>query len=59
MGTQHFRNTLSYIQTRQRQAADAGDGDDEVEGEEGTEAKKVDWEAVDVAGECLKMGIGR
>jgi len=55
---QHFRNTLTYIQTRQRQHADrdAGDGDDEAD-KEGV--KKVDWESVDVVGGCLKMGISR
>ncbi len=58
MGSQHFRNTLSYIQTKQRQATDRLN-DEEVEGEEGEIAKEVDWEAVDVVGGCLKMGIRR
>ncbi|KAL0252612.1 hypothetical protein I308_102004 [Cryptococcus tetragattii IND107] len=52
----HFRNTLLYIRGRQRQAqADASDQGDEREEEEGK--KKVDWESVDVAGGCLKMGL--
>jgi vacuolar protein sorting-associated protein 35 len=65
-GMQHFRNTLMYIQTRQRQYAerDGGEegenGENGEEGKEGGEAgKKVDWEAVDVVGGCLKMGITR
>jgi len=53
---QHFRNTLNYIQTRQRQA---GEREDDVEGEEKDGVKKVDWESVDVVGGCLKMGITR
>jgi len=53
---QHFRNTLNYIQTRQTQA---GEREDDVEGEEKDGLKKVDWESVDVVGGCLKMGITR
>ncbi|WVQ85663.1 hypothetical protein IAT38_007829 [Cryptococcus sp. DSM 104549] len=60
MIVKHFRNTLLYIQSRQRQAqdqADAAAGGEEAEGKEGK--KKVDWESVDVVGGCLKMGLGR
>jgi vacuolar protein sorting-associated protein 35 len=45
---QHFKNTLIYILTRQRQAAEKADGEDK---------KRADWEDVDVIGGCLKMGI--
>lgn len=55
---QHFRNTLTYIQTRQRQHADGGAGEDGDEAEKDG-VKKVDWESVDVVGGCLKMGISR
>jgi len=61
-GQQHFRNTLSYIQTRQRQYAqksteeEEGEGEREGEGEE-EERRKIDWEAVDIVGGCLKMGL--
>ncbi|WVR05955.1 hypothetical protein IAU60_002982 [Kwoniella sp. DSM 27419] len=66
MIVKHFRNTLTYIQGRQRQAAEAvesaSDGGDKEAGsgeeEEGVK-KKVDWESVDVIGGCLKMGIAR
>jgi vacuolar protein sorting-associated protein 35 len=44
----HFKNTLIYILTRQRQAAEKADGEDK---------KRADWEDVDVIGGCLKMGI--
>ncbi|OCF38322.1 vacuolar protein sorting-associated protein VPS35 [Kwoniella heveanensis CBS 569] len=58
MIVKHFRNTLTYIQGRQRQVADSSES--EVEPAEGEEAKKkVDWESVDVVGGCLKMGIAR
>jgi vacuolar protein sorting-associated protein 35 len=56
---QHFRNTMGYISTRQRQAADRSGAEEEGEGGEEGKKKKVDWEAVDVVGGCLKMGIGR
>ncbi|WWD17800.1 hypothetical protein CI109_102242 [Kwoniella shandongensis] len=56
MIVKHFRNTLTYIQGRQRQAAEQDSGS-EAEDEEGK--KKVDWESVDVIGGCLKMGLGR
>ncbi|KAK4688331.1 vacuolar protein sorting-associated protein 35, partial [Tremellales sp. Uapishka_1] len=49
----HFRNTLNYIQIRQKRSADKGSNEEEEEGEE----KKIDWESVDVVGGCLKMGI--
>ncbi|WWC86333.1 uncharacterized protein L201_001206 [Kwoniella dendrophila CBS 6074] len=62
----HFRNTLTYIQGRQRQAAESTDNsnsDDNTSstegGENGETKKKVDWESVDVIGGCLKMGISR
>ncbi|WRT64227.1 uncharacterized protein IL334_001156 [Kwoniella shivajii] len=63
MIVKHFRNTLTYIQGRQRQAAestedssDSGTGTGSAnEGDE--KKKKVDWESVDVIGGCLKMGI--
>ncbi|WWC99767.1 hypothetical protein V866_006672 [Kwoniella sp. B9012] len=58
MIVKHFRNTLTYIQGRQRQAAESSDRDSsEVTNEGGEEKKKVDWESVDVIGGCLKMGI--
>lgn len=62
---QHFRNTLTYIQTRQRQHAERGDTPDATEngGEEGKEGEqavtKIDWESVDVVGGSLKMGISQ
>ena len=58
---QHFRNTLGYIQTKQRRAGEMENADGEAGegGGEEAEKKKVDWEAVDVVGGCLKMGIGR
>ncbi|WVF70542.1 hypothetical protein IAT40_005333 [Kwoniella sp. CBS 6097] len=60
MIVKHFRNTLTYIQGRQRQAADSPETETEAEATEGEEAKKkVDWESVDVVGGCLKMGIER
>ncbi|WWC66334.1 uncharacterized protein I206_100235 [Kwoniella pini CBS 10737] len=53
----HFRNTLTYIQGRQRQAAESDTSDESTESVEGK--KKVDWESVDVIGGSLKMGISR
>lgn len=47
--TQHFKNTLRYIQNKQRAHRDAP----EAEGED----KPADWSAVDVVGGCLKMGL--
>ena len=49
---QHFRNTLTYIQTRQRQ-----DGEKEDTEEDGV--KRVDWDQVDIVGGALKMGLNR
>ncbi|CAD6591725.1 MAG: Vacuolar protein sorting-associated protein 35, partial [Tremellales sp. Tagirdzhanova-0007] len=48
MIVRHFKNTLSYIQTRQRQAVDRAGGEDAEGGDEGNESKRIDWEAVDV-----------
>jgi hypothetical protein len=42
---QHFRNTLVYIQ--ERKDAPIEDADE----------PRPDWEAVDIAGACLKMGL--
>lgn len=50
---------MGYISTRQRQAAERSGAEEEGEGGEEGKKKKVDWEAVDVVGGCLKMGIGR
>ena len=56
--SQHFRNTLLHVQTKQRQ--NAGTSSSPTETEEGKEPSvKPDWDAVDVVGGCLKMGIGR
>jgi vacuolar protein sorting-associated protein 35 len=58
MIVKHFKNTLRYIKSKQRQYANRdresedGEGDDDAEG-----GKPVDWSAVDVVGGCLKMGI--
>ncbi|GFZ43598.1 Vacuolar protein sorting-associated protein 35 [Saitozyma sp. JCM 24511] len=61
MIVKHFRNTLTYIAMRQRQHAErtegATDGEAPAEGE--AAPKTVDWEAVDVVGGCLKMGVAR
>lgn len=57
---QHFKNTLRYIQSKQRQHA--GRGSDEEEGEEGEDGergKPEDWSAVDVVGGSLKMGMSQ
>jgi hypothetical protein len=51
--TQHFKNTLRYIQNKQRAHRDAPEPSDDAEGEE----KPADWSAVDVVGGCLKMGL--
>jgi hypothetical protein len=42
---QHFRNTLVYIQ--ERKDAPIEDADE----------ARPDWEAVDIAGACLKMAL--
>ncbi len=52
--SQHFRNTLSYIQARKlsaRAALEEGDVDENV--------PRPDWEAVDMVGAMLKMGLAR
>jgi vacuolar protein sorting-associated protein 35 len=72
---QHFRNTLTYIHTRQRQSAEkasngngngngiggsGASGEDDDEGGGAVEkAHEPDWDSVDIVGGSLKMGIGR
>lgn len=51
---QHFKNTLRYIQNKQRTHRDTrSESDADGEGDE----KPADWSAVDVVGGCLKMGL--
>lgn len=54
---QHFKNTLRYIQSKQRQTADRDREGEDGEDEDEDAAKPVDWSAVDVIGGCLKMSI--
>lgn len=49
---QHFKNTLRYIQNKQRTHRDTR-AEEPAEGED----KPADWSAVDVVGGCLKMGL--
>ncbi|KAL7414412.1 vacuolar protein sorting-associated protein 35 [Mrakia frigida] len=57
MIVRHFRNTLVYIQSRKAAYA----AQENVNGDESGEdaPKQVSWDAVDLAGAVLKMGLGQ
>lgn len=46
MINRHFKNTLIHIRNRKESAADGGEG-------------AVDWDAIDIVGALLKMGLSR